>query len=150
MALHAMREETPALLKFWWPITRDLANPLGAAIGLALSLVLASLWHPVTTWVLAQITPYVALSESLIFQLSFIPLGTAALVSFLLLASALHDRHKAKKQQGSLTGFKREGLVRTASRFLPIGFFYGLPIVLILMVVLLLGIFTFIKAVVKA
>jgi len=150
MALHAMREETPALLKFWWPITRDLANPLGAGIGFALSLVLALLWHPVTTWVLAQITPYIALSESLIFQLSFIPLGTAILVSFLLLVSALRDRHKAKKQQGSLTGFKREGLVLTASRFLPIGFFYGLPIVLILIVVLLLGIFTFIKAVVKA
>lgn len=147
MAIHAMKEETPNVLKFWWSIDRALANPAGVALGFLMGLVFAFAW-PAVSYQIANQMP----NEPWSLPLVFAGLGagfTAFLASTVLSISALVDRAKARKQ-GPLSNFKSESLIKTLLWYVPIGFFYGMPIVIILAGLLLFGLVTLARAAARA
>lgn len=149
LAIWALKEETPSPLKFWWPIDRDLASPVGLALGSVVGTALAFAWYSITLVILAQLS-FIQLTASVASIIAWAPVVTAILASVILLFSGLNDRRKTKKKYGNLKNFKEEPFWKTAVRFLPLGFFYGVPIVLILLFLVVYLLLIFVRAVAKA
>ncbi len=151
LAIWALKEETPAPLKFWWPADRPLANPVGLIIGLILGFALAGAWYAAATiWL--PFVPFIgpAMMPGFVATFAVAPVFTAAIASLWLFISAHRDRAKTKKLSGSLTGYKEDKLSKTAFRFLPVGLFYGVPIIVVIAFGFLFGAFALIRAIGRA
>lgn len=145
MFFWAVREETPSLLKFWWPVERKLASPAALITGFILSLAVVFGNFTTASGLIAAYIP--SATETLRLILALIPTATSLFIVAWLLGSALKDRAKAKKTNGSLSGFLVESTPLTILRFIPVAIFYGVPAVVLGTVA---GVFTFVRAVVKA
>ena len=148
-AIWALQEETPNPLKFWWPVDRDLANPGGLVVGTVFGAVAAVAWYFLALFLITNME-FFSFAAAIAGYIAIAPAATTFLASVILMGSGLNDRRKARKKYGDLKRFKQEKLMRTSLRFLPLGFFYGIPIVIVLLFVLgyLLAIFA--KAVAKS
>lgn len=149
LAVWALKEETPAALKFWWPVDRDLANPAGLVLGTFLGLGAAVLWYFVALFALTNVE-FFSFAKYAAEVIALAPAATAALASILLLSSGLNDRRKAAKKYGDLKGFKAEDPFKTVLRFLPLGFFYGIPIVIVLLFLLGYLLAIFVRAIARS
>lgn len=147
MAIWAVKEETPKPLKFWWSIDRDLANPLGLLIGAIIGLIFSTAWLSVPMVIGLQLQG--TLWGTALMALAPFASLTAFIATVFMVISALVDRRKAAKQ-ASLSAYRTESVAKTALWFIPLGFFYGMPIVVILLVLLGFGLFTFARAVARA
>lgn len=147
-AIWAMKEETPGILKFWWPIERKLASPLGLILGLVLGAVFSAAWFFFSTMFAATMDP--GILKTLVSYLGLAAVGTTFIATLILAFSALRDRARTKKKHGSLKNFAAENTGKTVLRFLPLGFFYGMPIVVILACLLVFGLTIFAKNVARA
>lgn len=141
----AFKEETPSLIKFWWPVERKIPSPVALIAGFMLSLAFVYLNFNSAFSILYAYIP--SASPALILSLAFIPGVTSLLATASLLGSAFRDRAKTKKQHGDLTGFEEESAALTIARFLPVALFYGVPAVVLGTIA---GMFTLIRSVVKA
>jgi len=151
MAIWAIKEETPSPLKFWWPVERPLANSLGLILGLILGFGFAAAWYAAATiWL--PVVPFIGttIPANMIALFAIAPVVTAATAAVWLFSSAHRDRAKTKKLNGSLSGYKEESVSKTAIRFIPIGLFYGVPIIVVMLVGALLGGFALIRAIGRA
>lgn len=149
LAIWALQEETPNPLKFWWPVDRDLANPMGLVLGVFFGIVASVAWYFIALFALTNVE-FFSFAAAIAGFIAIAPAATAALAALILMASGLNDRRKARKKYGNLKRFKQEPLMRTSLRFLPLGFFYGIPIVIVLLFVLGYLLVIFARAVAKA
>jgi len=148
MAIWAMKEETPDILRFWWPVQRNLANPLGIILGLVSSFLFGGAWIATGYFAatkfaepnLSQLLEYVGLA-------SFV---TVFLAAVFLSVSAARDRLKTARKYGKLQGFQVEPMWRTLIRYVPLGFFYGAPIIVILAGLLVFATLSLVRAIGRA
>jgi serine/threonine protein kinase len=145
MWLWAVKEETWPILKFWWPVDRKLANPAALVFGFVFSILLV-----VANSLMAKallVGNFVTIDVNLAIMLSLIPAATSLITVIWLLCSALKDRAKTKKKNGSLDGFEVESPIVTILRFIPVALFYGVPAVVLGTVA---GVFTLVRTIAKA
>ena len=144
--LWAVKEETWSILKFWWPVNRNVARPPALVIGFVLSLLFV---YANFSFAFTMLTTYwPTVNFSLRFWLSAVPALTSLTTSIWLMISALRDRAKVKKNnRGLVSGFTEDRALLTIARFIPVVIFYGIPAVIIGSVA---AVFTLIKRVAKA
>lgn len=123
LALRCIRKETPDLAQFWWPASRDLAQPLFLALGMTLAAGLACLWVLMLPRLLAPVGEAWAVP---LWQLGALAAGVGTTFTAVWLTfSGLWDRRRAKKAAGSLDKFKPEAGSKTVARYAAISVLYG-------------------------
>lgn len=124
LGIHCLKEETPKVARFWWPNTRNLAEPKFLAPGLLITFLLAVTWSLGLPQLITSDMGPGWLIE--VMKVSCLVAGAGTVLTGLwLTASALMDRHRAKKQAGNLDNFKRESALKTILSYFSIGLIYG-------------------------
>lgn len=129
VAIHCMKEETPAFAKAWWENSRPVAIIWGLLIGLIIGLGVSAAWIRVVPMFEKWLPEAGWLPQALTY-FSYASVATAALAIFWLFFSGLFDMLKTRKRYGSLENLKREAIWKTILRFIPIPLVYG-PILLV-------------------
>lgn len=152
LAFRCIKDETPAFAKAWWDTSRPVAILWSLFVGLFISLGISASWY----FLVPKLNDFVNIgflsTETTANVFSWLAIAAVITSTFgclYLFFSALSDMMKAKKQYNGLGNLKREKPWKTALRFLPLPIVYGPILTVVLIVLLILGLFNFILAVIR-
>ncbi len=136
-AFFALKEETPGLLRFWWPKKRLLAPKVGILLGFATGVLISVLWFFVT-FTTAPLIPifFATAGNSVLLSIAAAPAILSFLTTFLLFVSASRDRSSALKKVRPGMVYKEETVFKTLFNFVLVSLFYGVPALFALLFIL--------------
>lgn len=136
-AFFALKEETPNLLRFWWPKERLLAPKVGILLGFGTGVLISALWFFVT-FATAPLIPIFSATAgtSVLLTIAAVPAILSFLTTFLLFVSASRDRSSALKKVRPGMFYKEETVLKTLFNFVLVSLFYGVPALFALLFVL--------------
>lgn len=138
MAIHSLKTETPAPLRFWWSTDRNLPSSAGLTIGVVLHVLLSIFWFSVAEigygWLIdfTEWNPPAFVPDFVVPIITLLAVALSTIVVVTMFISGIMQLFKARKQGGgSIDMFAKYSFILTIMRYTPVTVFYGVPFVII-------------------